>query len=154
MKEPDLSLVVPAEDMRGDDLQDTHLLNQSLEEATLFLGKFKWCTKVVRRFFGLGVGGVVAVFLFEIVPSSPDVDRLLWVVAGDIPPAYLMTDDAPTPQQALGAYVEEMSTWVAAVREGRSVEDLIPVNVEPTKKNAERLAKRLEFISEQFLTPA
>jgi|ERR1700690_6466 len=154
MKEPDLSLVVPAEDMRGDDLQDTHLLNQDLEEATRFLSKFKWCTKVVRRFFGFGAGGVVTVFLFEIVPSSPDVDPFLWVVAGDIPPAYLVTDDAPTPRQALGAYVEEMSTWVAAVREGRSVEDLIPVNVDATKENAESLAKRLEFISQELLMRA
>jgi hypothetical protein len=147
-------LLTPAEGMRGDDLHDTHLLHGMLAEATRFLSGFKWCQSIERRFFGFGVGGVVAVFLFEIKPNNPDVDNTLWVIVGDVPPAYLVTDDRRTPQDALAGYVSEMSSWVTAVREGRSIEEMIPVNVEPTKENAERLAKRLEFISLKWLTRA
>jgi hypothetical protein len=39
----------------------------------------------------------------------------------------------------------------AAVRDGRSVEDLIPVGAYATKENAERLPSRLDFIQEEFL---
>ena len=46
------------------------------------------------------IGGVVAVFLFRI-DGPPEVDPLLWVVVGDLPTAYLVTDDAPSPAIAL-----------------------------------------------------
>jgi hypothetical protein len=148
----DWSALTPADDLTGDDLQDTHLLHEALDEATRFLEQFSWCQEIRRRFFGWGVGGVVAVFLFEITPRDPGVDELLWVVAGDVPPAYLVTDDLSTPREALAGYVELMAEWVSAAREGRSVEDLIPVNVEATPANAERLASRLAFIENEFLS--
>jgi hypothetical protein len=146
----DWSTLTPAEDLRGDDLQDTHLLHEMLDAATRFLERFSWCQDNRRRFFGWGIGGVVAVFLFEITPGDPGVDELLWVVAGDVPPAYLVTDDLSTPREALAGYVEAMNAWVTAARQGRSVADLIPVNVEATPANADLLARRLVFIEDEF----
>lgn len=143
--------LVPVEEMRGDDLQDTHLLNEMLEHATNFIRGFEWSGEIRRRWLGLGVGGVVAVFLFELAPSSSEVDTRLWVVAGDLPPAYLVLDDAPTPRDALAGYVEQMSRWVEAARAGAPVDDLIPVNVPPTPANADLLGRRLEFLSRTFL---
>jgi hypothetical protein len=143
--------LVPVEDMRGDDLQDTHLLNEMLEEATDFIRGFAWSGAIRGRWFGLGVGGVVAVFLFELAPARPDVDDRLWVVVGDLPPAYLVLDDAPTPREALARYVEEMSRWVEAASAGAPVDHLIPTNAPPTRENADLLASRLAFIRENFL---
>jgi hypothetical protein len=143
--------LVPAEEMRGDDLLDTHLLNGMLEEATDFLRGFAWSGTIRRRSLGLGVGGVVAVFLFEIEPAHPDVDARLWVVVGDLPPAYLVTDHAPTARDALTGYVEQMSRWVDAAKSGDSVDDLIPVNVPPTPENADLLERRLAFLRDTFL---
>jgi hypothetical protein len=90
---------------------------------------------------------VVAVFLFRIVPKQEGVDEWLWVVVGDLPSAYLVTDDNPTPASALEAYVAEMSAWVDAVENGRPVADLIPVNVPPTRENSQQLRNRLTFLS-------
>ena len=73
---------------------------------------------------------------FNIHPLRRDVDELLWVVVGDIPPAYLVTDDAPDPVAALQAYIREMRRWIEAVRLGRPIADLIPVNALPTAVNA------------------
>lgn len=148
---PDTSSLTPAEDLRGDDLEETHLLHEMLEEATDFLRGFRRCKQIKRRYFGRGVGGVFAVFLFEIAPSGPEVDDTLWVIVGDLPSAYVIAEDTLTPDDALRSYVEEMDTWVTAVQEGRSVEELIPVGAEPTKENAEQLGSRLAFIRENFL---
>ena len=52
---------------------------------------------------------------------------------------------------ALDAYLGKMQDWVDAVDEGRSVEDLLPVNAAPTKEYADLLRGRLEFIGERIL---
>jgi hypothetical protein len=70
-------------------------------------------------------------------------DELLWVVVGDLPPAYLVTDGNPIPLAALETYVEEMQAWVNAVEAGEPVDDLIPVNVTPTHDHAKQLKERL-----------
>jgi hypothetical protein len=147
----DFSRIVPVDHMKGDDEEDTALLKQMLEEASRYLCSFDWCSRVVRAWFGLGVGGVVAVFLFEIGPVSSDVDPLLWVIVGDLPPAYLVTDSLATPSDALRTYVEEMRTWVETVKGGGSLEDVIPVDTPATPEFAERLATRLDYFEREFL---
>jgi hypothetical protein len=146
MKNLDLSKVRPAAEMRGDSDQDTTLLRQMLKEAEAYLCSFDWCESVAESYFGLGIGGVVAVFLLRIVPKREGVDEWIWIVVGDLPPAYLVTDDNPRPVSALEAYVAEMSAWVNAVENGQSVDDLIPVNVPPTHESAQQLRKRLTFL--------
>lgn len=149
---PDFSLLVPIDDISGDTQKDTHLLQQMAEEAQGFLRSFGWCTRVEKGWFGWGVGSIAAVFLFEIVPSSPAVDRVLWVIVGDLPSAYLVVDDIPTPLEALKTYVELMEDWIAAVRAGNSTDDCIPVNQPATREVADALEVRLEFVRKQFLS--
>ena len=88
----------------------------------------------------------MAVFLFHILPARDGVDDWLWVVTGDLPPAYLVMDESPDAASALRAYVREMRQWTDAARSGESVEGLIPVNADPSVENADRLAKRLDFL--------
>jgi hypothetical protein len=45
--------------------------------------------------------------------------------------SYMVTEQTPNPACALKAYIVLMRQWVEAVMKGESVEDLIPVNVEP-----------------------
>jgi hypothetical protein len=144
--------LVPVSELKGDSPTDTKMLKGMYSEASRFLTSFKWCGGIRRGWFGQGVGGVVAVFLFEIEPSKPDVDDTLWVVVGDLPPAYLVIDDSPTPKAALATYVAEAKRWVAAVRSQSDLADCIPVNVPPTSENASRLERRLEFLEREFLS--
>ena len=143
--------MVPADQMRGDSDPDTRLLTQLLKEAKAYLSSFDWCGSIAEVYFALGIGGVVAVFLFRIVPKRKRVDEWLWVVVGDLPPAYLVTDENPTPASALEAYIAEMSAWADAVESGQPVDNLIPVNVPPTPENAQQLRKRLTFLREKVL---
>ena len=93
----DIGKLTPSADLRGDSDEDTQLLRSMLEEAQTFLTSFDWCKRVEASYFGLGVGGVVAVFLFHILPAHSGVDDSLWVVAGDLPAAYLVVDESPDP---------------------------------------------------------
>jgi hypothetical protein len=72
-------------------------------------------------------------------------------VVGDLPKAYLVTDDSPSPRLALETYVELMSEWVDAATKGQPVDELIPVNVAPTLENAKLLEGRLAFLSAKII---
>jgi hypothetical protein len=143
----DFSKVVPVKQMKGEYAEEIELLHPMLTEAEEYLAAFDWCESIEESYFGLGVGGVVAVFLFKIRPKHEGVDEFLWVVVGDLPPAYLVTDDSPTPRLALETYVELMSDWAKAATNGQPVDELIPVNVDPTPENAKLLQGRLTFQS-------
>lgn len=143
VRDIDLRHLVPCGEIIGDDIEDTVLLNGHRKYAEEWLTSFRWCKGVKQCFFACGVGGVLAIFLVRIEPASQDVDEYLWVVVGDVPPAYLVTDDAQTPAEALEAYRELMQAWVDTVRANKSVSDCVPVNAAPTLENADALEKRL-----------
>jgi hypothetical protein len=141
--------VVPVQSMTGDDEQDTLLLGQMLREAEAYLRSFSWCGDVLSSFFGGGVGGIFAVFLFNIRPAKPEVGTWIWIVVGDIPSAYLPIEDAKTPTEVFNAYLWGMSKWVELARQGRSgtADDSVPpVNVPATPEWAEKLEKRLNSL--------
>ena len=137
--------------MTGDSDDDTGLLNKMAEEAGAYIQGFDWCTSIKDAYFGCGVGGVVAAFLFRIVPTSEEVDECLWVIVGDVPPAYLVTDESRTPSEALRTYIAEMRQWAAAAEAGESVDELIPVNVPASREAALALKKRLDFLEAEIV---
>lgn len=146
----DDATLVPLHEMQGDCDADTSLLRQMADDAKQFLLGFNWCLGVEEQYFGFGIGGIVAVFFFRIIPADPDVDASLWVIVGDLPPAYLVTDESRTAGQALRTYIAAMREWVAAVQLGLPVDDLIPVNVSPTPEWAAKLANRLDMLEDRF----
>ena len=147
----DVSQMKTFEAIKGEDAKDTRLLKEMMIEANSFLSSHEWCDHVDSLYFAYGVGGIIAIFLAQITPYSSEVDKCLWVIVGDIPAAYIVADDNPTVADALDAYCLEMDTWVKAVNEGESVDDLIPVNVSPTPEYAEQLRGRLEYIRSNIL---
>ena len=150
-KPVEVSALTPTEQMKGFDPDDTRQLRQMAKEAQSFLLSFSWCKDIEKGWFGWGIGNVCAVFLFRITPTKKNVDKWLWVIVGDLPPAYLVPDNSPTPTDALEGYVELMQEWVDAARAGESVEGLIPVNAAPTEANAAALSSRLDFLRKKVL---
>jgi hypothetical protein len=128
------------------DPADTKLVRGMADEARAFLEGHSWCESVDDLQLGDNVGGIVGVFLATITPARAEVDDRLWVIVGDIPPLYLVTDELPTPRAALESYVEWRREWIDAVHDRRAVDDLPPVDLAPTDANAERLAVRLDYI--------
>lgn len=126
-------------------------LREMASEAEAFVSSQRWCRKVDGVRLAWGVAGVLGVFQVDLVPSELGVDSTLWVVVGDLPPAYLVLDEAPTWREALQGYIGEMSLWVHAVRNGLPLDDIIPVEAEPSLEHAEMLESRLAFIQTEIL---
>ena len=147
----DFMQLTPIDKISGETAKDTSLLRKMSEEAKEYILSFAWCKTIKKSWLGWGVGGIAAVFLFEIEPASTDVDGMLWVIVGDLPPAYLVVEESPTALDALKTYLELMQEWVIAVREEKSTEECIPVNRPATRENADTLETRLNFLKKEFL---
>lgn len=143
--------VTTVQEMEGDDLQDSALLRDALVRARRYISGFIWCQEVLDEYFGFGVGGVVSVFLFHIKNSASAEDDYIWIVSGDIPTAYLVADEASSPEQALEIYVELMREWIEGVRGERDIRECFPVAATPNEATAKNLERRLQYIEENFL---
>lgn len=141
------------------DLTDLRLCSLSgtlsaLEEAAAnFIRSFAWSGELLAMYDGFQEPRILGLFLVHLRPSQPHVDEWLWVVVGDLPPAYLVADDNPTWQQAIAGYIDEMQRWVDAAKAGAPVDDLIPVNTPPTPEYAAMLESRLRTLRETLLDP-
>jgi hypothetical protein len=141
----------PIDSIEGDSVIDTNLLKEMATEAHEFMREQDWCERIDQQYLAYGVGGVVGVFLFQITPRYEDVDPCLWVIVGDLPPAYIVVDGNPTVADALDAYCFEMEAWVKAADKGESVDNLIPVNVPATPENAQHLDARLRYLRSEII---
>lgn len=142
--------LVSAGDIIGDDEQDTILLRTMSEDAKEYISSFSWCDAVLNSYFGGGVGGIFAVFLFHIRPSRRRTDPWIWVVVGDIPSAYLPVADCQSPAEVFRTYINGMSKWVELARMGKTGtpdQGVPPVNVPATPEWAEKLSQRLNGLA-------
>ena len=130
----------------ANDIQELHA------RATDYLSKFGWCRRILEHYVGFIYPGIVAVFLFKIEPSRASVDDWVWVVVGDLPPAYITCEASPNPATALDSYIGAMEEWVAAAEVGAPTDGLIPVNVPATPENAAMLKSRLQFLDKEILS--
>jgi hypothetical protein len=146
----EMTSVVPIAEMKGEDDEDAILLQAAFQEATSYVRQFRWCKHIRESYFGFGIGGVVAVFLFRIEPNG-QADEWLWAVSGDLPPAYIVTDKAQTPVAALEMYCGLMEDWVQAVRNGQSLTDVFPVKAPATAESASMLSTRINLLRDEVL---
>lgn len=144
------------EDLAEPAFSDVHLYQEGAREAHRFVEHFSWCERVNVVYFDRGFDRV-AVWLVEISPLK-DADPVLWVINGDIPPAYLDTEELPNGAFALKTYVEILKEWVEAVEIGDPVDEMMPVlsnggftPLEPAAEIAEMLRSRLSFIEKKLL---
>lgn len=148
----DFSKVQPINKIAGEDENETELLRKYFLEAADYVNAQKWCSKVVESFYGFGVGGVVAVFLFNICSEDTEVDDYVWVIVGDIPSLYLTVENCPNPACALDGYIGALEQWAEAAIEQKTMEGLPPVSAPATVKNGKDLKRRLEFLDREVLS--
>ena len=120
------------------------------QRAIAFLRDFRWCRDVTACTLGFAVAGVVGVFRVDLVPDA-GADPTVWVIVGDLPPAYIAFEPDDSWQDALRGYVMEMRLWTEAAATGGDVSELIPVNVPPTPEYAAMLAGRLDFLERNLV---
>lgn len=140
--------VVPIDEMVGEDEQDTGVLRALASDSESYIQSFSWCKAIREFYFGSNYRGMVAIFLFRIEPTRPEVHEWLWVVVGDLPPAYIVVDNCETPSKALEGYVAEVTKWIELAKYGRTSKRFIQVNRPATPENAADLERRMSFFSE------
>jgi len=148
MHPPSISGVVPIDEMRGEDALEQSLLIDLRDRARNYLLGQKWCFGIGETYFGDGIGRIVGIFLMELKPLPTHIDQWLWVIVGDLPSAYLVTDKAPTPVEALRTYISLMREWVELAYQGEGSRAVIPVNAPPTPEYARMLESRLDVLDD------
>lgn len=83
-------------------------LKELSKEVIIFVGGLIWCNRIVDVKFDRGWGYIMAVFYVTIERTSKNIPSQLWVVVGDLPPAYIDVDDNPNGACAIDSYVMEM----------------------------------------------
>lgn len=149
---PNLHKVVEFSAIDNELTADIGEIRKMRQEAQSFLESHPWCEGIRHVYLGFAYPGIVAVFLFHMIPGHQEVDEWVWVIVGDLPPAYITCDNALNPAAALDGYLGAIQKWVDAAKNERSVDRLIPVNVPPSKKYAELLEKRIKFLDEKILS--
>ncbi|MGL6194199.1 MAG: hypothetical protein ACRC2T_05190 [Thermoguttaceae bacterium] len=145
------SNVCPIETMRGENNDETLELIKMLKAARDFITSHKWCPEIKYEYFGGGIGGIIAVFLFQFSSSINDQDEWLWVIEGDVPPAYLVVDSANNPCKALDLYCSTMESWSHCVLSGSSTDNEFPVKALPSAENANMLLNRVNFLRKEVI---
>lgn len=151
--EPDLSNVIPWETyltFEIEDQEERECAEEYYLRAREFLESHRFCRGVKESYIGMYYCKIFGIFLFR-VDAEKKYSEWIWAFVGDIPPAILPIGAGSNAAMALDDYLGEMQEWVDAVDEGRSVDDLLPVNAPPTKEYANLLRGRLEFIGERIL---
>jgi len=148
-----LGNLVPADQIRGEDDEETVELQEMLSRAVRIS-----CPRIgVKQYptnnLGFGVGGVVAVFLLRAKLRTGG-EELLWVVEGDLPSAYLVTDRASNAATALNIYADLMQDWVKAVRRGGGLRDCF-LSMRPLMRNTLRCSRSgLELLRRDIIPAA
>lgn len=135
--------------MQGEDEEDSSLLKAMARDAEAYLRSFSWCSNVSNSYSGGGVGGVFAIFLFNIHPMRPEIGTWMWAIVGDVPFAYLPLEDASSAREVFNVYVRGMNRWVEFARLGRSGtpdDGVPPVDVPPTREWAEKVEHRIHSL--------
>ena len=144
------SELVPSSQIEGDDAEDTLLLKKMSEAASLYLSSFNWCDSIIDSYFGGGIGGILAIFFLHIRPNREVVDPWIWVIVGDLPPAYIPIADCKSPKSAYRSYMRGMAKWVEFARKGETAasrQGVPPVNLPATPEWAERINQKLYAVT-------
>jgi len=145
--------IIPIHEMQSDCQEDMEMLKKMSLDADDFITSYRWCPAVKEKYFGWGIGLIVAVFLYHFDSLINQTDDWLWVIVGDLPSVYLVTDAATSPMEALEHYCELMEDWANNIMSDNTIDGCYPVSVAPTKEHAKMLLSRTEFIRKEFLSP-
>jgi hypothetical protein len=138
------------DDMEGDCVEETQRLRELAVKAWNYITAFNWCPPITGAYLADGVGGIVALFLFEFERSIGALGDRCWVVVGDLPSAYLVVD-IDNPKEAFEAYCGLMDEWINAGTASHDIRTVFPVDAPETPENAESLRSRVAFLRREII---
>lgn len=141
-----------AEDEGYDELaNETVLLERLRERAEAYIRSFGWASPIKEMLLAFGASEILALYLVRFEhPIEAMGDKELWVVVGDLPTMYFVTDHAKQPSSALEAYCELADDWADAVQNDGDLSQVYPIP-EPTRERADMLLKITSFIRAEII---
>jgi hypothetical protein len=136
------------------DAEEDARLTEREKEARAYLRSLPWSKPIREMLLAFGMSGILSLFLVrfeEPIRWEGEEDAELWVIVGDLPPAYFTTDDSPNPAEALETYCVFMEDWADRILDGDGLEGAYPVAAAPTEEHARMLKSRLEFIRQEII---
>ncbi len=140
--------------IRSDEVE----LKELAEEATAFLTRQPWCLNVKQGYIARFWPGILGIFYFDIESGQSGAENNVWIIVGDIPPAYIDPVSCPTGEDALAGYVGEVNEWIANAKENKPLTEFIPIlrrhslsPVANTKETIEMLDSRMRFIENELI---
>lgn len=144
--------LIPEGQIEGEDTSETSELRAMLQEAKDYIASFPWAPPITEAYMGIGIGGVLGVWLLKFSEGlGEDGDEHLWVITGDLPSVYLVTDQAPCPLDALEVYCELVTDWAEAVKKNLNLDDVFPVQAPADCEHADMVIDRVKFIRERII---
>jgi hypothetical protein len=141
----ELSLLQPLSAMAGEDADETAQLRALAARARAFVQTRPWVDSIEEQRFGVGVGDVVAVFAFLVIPREHSA-VWVWAVVGDLASACFAPDGADSPKAALRTYCDLADEWIRTVQQGLGIELAHPFVLPPDAQRAELLGTRIELL--------
>jgi hypothetical protein len=154
LKTVDTSRFPVGEDIDYESKAELERLAWLRHEAERFLQGLRWTPPIAELTLAFGVAPIAALFLARFargIEGQGNGDTEVWVMVGDLPPAYFVVDDCHRPADALEVYCDLMEDWADNVIAAADLSASYPVAVEPTIEHAHMLKGRIEFIREELI---
>lgn len=133
-----LDSLIDAEDLCGISSYESSVLQRYRQRARRFLQSFAWCSELRGERFAAGAAGIAGLFAMEVLVKGA-AREWLWVIAGELPSAYVPISEAPSTRAAMTSYCAMIERWIADRERG-------PVGLEPTAASREHLQKQLSVL--------
>jgi hypothetical protein len=100
----------------------------------------------------LETGYILGLIFFHVVSVDQHAPQYVWVIVGDIRPAFFDAQEYSDAKAVLRHYIDGMKAWVDCASNGQILDtSIIQVNVPPTREWAKRLQTRLTIIEEEIM---
>jgi hypothetical protein len=122
--------------------------------AAAFLASHSWWPGLERMYFAVGLPPLACCFLVHLrSPVGDEADEWLWVVSGDVPAAWFVSDRVREPIDALRVYVELAASWLRAAPRDVRAGQVFPFRSARTAAARSQLAANLATIERALAGP-
>ncbi len=136
------------------EFEDDEKLEIYCKESINYIQRHTWCEGINNAWLAYYLEGIFAICIFEVISSNSNVDKYVWVLTGDLPPAYIDIDSAQNPLEVLSCYIDIMQDWVETVKNEGNLDKSYPIEVEATINHADMLNFRLGLLRDYLLNEA
>jgi hypothetical protein len=124
-------------------------------EALAYVLSFRSSQPIADMPLAFAVTPILALFLVRfarpIERGELTSETEVWVVVGDLPSMVFETEITPTPSDALRMYCAIAQDWADNILAGRDLSESYPISIPATRKHAENLLGRIDFIRRELV---